>query len=175
MAWSQVVVSRQVVRTSFWAKRGHEVVGRWLNGIGFHFRCFWHQHGGLWGGGRNWRWRPARWLGQVLKTWTRAEEWTEREAQLLTSPERKGLHAHFPCLLHSVKKEEFCQTNYRGSRLRGHLKSPRLLNWGCPNRNLWPKPAIIPQNCRTELTQQSFLSICVREIPVCSPSLFLTS
>lgn len=49
-------------------KRGHEVVGRWLDRISFILGCFWHQHGGLWEEEKLEMERPARWLGQVPAT-----------------------------------------------------------------------------------------------------------
>lgn len=61
-------MSRQVVRTSSGPKRGHEVVGRWLDRISFILDV---SGTSMEDCGRREKLemeRPARWLGQVLKT-----------------------------------------------------------------------------------------------------------
>ena len=103
--------------------------------------------------------RPARWpparrsepeLGQ--------REWTERECQLLTSPERGGAGYIFSLPSALNKKECLCHTSHRGSRLRGHPEIPQHSELRVPKWELWPEPAVCSRATEQGSTQQSSLS-----------------
>lgn len=111
------------------AKRKHEVIGRWPDRISFILDVSGTSVEDCRKREKLEAQRPARWpparrsepeLGQ--------REWTERECQFLTSPERGGA-------LHSVKKNAFAIPAIGDRGWEGTLKSLKTLNWGYPSGN----------------------------------------